>query len=60
MTVLEDKAKTSRTEKLWVENLIIPVMIMMMFVRAESEADWPLHLWDSMFQRCQHASNQIL
>ena len=45
MAVLEDKAKTSRTAKLWVENLIKSVMIMMMFVRAEREADWPLHLW---------------
>ena len=31
--------------KLWVENLIKSVIIMMMFVRAEREADWPLHLW---------------
>ena len=45
MAVLEDKAKTSRTAKLWGENLIKPVMIMMMFARAEREADWPLHLW---------------
>ena len=31
--------------KLWVENLIKSVITMMMFVRAEREADWPLHLW---------------
>ena len=44
MKVLDDKSKKSRTAKLWVENLIKPVMLMMMFVRAEREADWPLHL----------------
>ena len=42
MTILEVKATES---KLWVENLIKPVFIMMLFVRAEREADWILHLW---------------
>ena len=35
----------SQTTKLWVENLIKPVFIMMAFIRAEREGDWPLHLW---------------
>ena len=45
MTILEVKATESKTTKLWVENLIKPVFIMMLFVRAEREADWILHLW---------------
>ncbi|XP_064094761.1 uncharacterized protein LOC135207056 [Macrobrachium nipponense] len=45
MKVLDNKSQESRTTKLWVENLIKPVMLMMMFVRAEREADWPLHLF---------------
>lgn len=45
MKVLDTKSQESRTTKLWVENLIKPVMLMMMFVRAEREADWPLHLF---------------
>ena len=44
MKVLEDLAERSRTAKLWVDVLIKPVFIMMMFVRAEREGDWPLHL----------------
>ena len=39
----QDKDQSHR--KLWVENLIKSVINMMMFVRAEREADWPLHLW---------------
>jgi len=45
MKVLDNKSQESRTTKLWVENLIKPVMLVMMFVRAEREADWPLHLF---------------
>lgn len=41
---LENISKESKTTKLWVENLIKPVQLMMMFVRAEREGDWPLHL----------------
>ena len=41
---LEKVSKESKTAKLWVENLIKPVQLMMMFVRAEREGDWPLHL----------------
>ena len=45
MLLLERKASNSRTSKIWIENVIKPVLIMMLFVRAEREADWPLHLW---------------
>ena len=45
MVFLERKAADSRTTWLWLENLIKPVFIMMLFVRAEREADWLLHLW---------------
>jgi len=38
-------SKRSKTAKLWIECLITPVLIMMVFVRAEREGDWPLHLW---------------
>ena len=43
--VLETNASQSKTTQLWVENLVKPIFIMMLFVRAEREADWPLHLW---------------
>lgn len=42
--VLNDAASHSRTAKLWVNCLIKPVFIIMKYVRAEREADWPLHL----------------
>ena len=45
VAILDDKASQNRTAKLWVDNLINPVLLMMVFVRAEREADWPLHLW---------------
>ena len=45
MSIPNDKANKSRTAKLWTDNLIKPVFLMMIFVRAEGEADWPLHLW---------------
>ena len=35
--------KVSRTQKLWIDNLIKPVFIIMLFIRAE-RGDWPLHL----------------
>jgi hypothetical protein len=44
MTVLEDLANRRRTTKMWVDNWIKPIMIMMLYVRAERESDWPLHL----------------
>jgi len=37
-------ASKSQTTSAWVVNLIKPVLIMMQFVRAEREGDWPLHL----------------
>jgi hypothetical protein len=39
-------AEASRTSKHWVNNLILPVFHIMIFVRAEREGDWPLHLCD--------------
>lgn len=42
--ILEQKAMQSRTTKLWLECLIKPVLIMMLFVRAEREGEWALHL----------------
>ena len=44
MAILEERASLNRTTKLWLENLIKPVFIMMAYVRAEREADWGLHL----------------
>ena len=41
---LNDTASHSRTAKLWVNCLIKPVFTIMKYVRAEREADWPLHL----------------
>ncbi len=35
----------SPTAKLWVDNVIQPVLLMMMFTRAERESDWHLHLY---------------
>ncbi len=45
MEALGDAATQSKTTELWFENLVKPVFIMMLFVRAEREGDWPLHLW---------------
>ena len=45
MDILEQKATKSRTAQVWLDNLIKPVFIMMVFIRAEREADWPLHLY---------------
>lgn len=45
MELLDERASQSRTTKLWLENLVKPTFIMMLFVRAEREADWSLHLW---------------
>ena len=45
MDVLETQASQSRTARIWLDNLIKPVMIMMTFIRAEREGDWPLHLF---------------
>jgi hypothetical protein len=37
-------AEASRTSKHWVNNLILPVFLIMILVQAERESDWPLHL----------------
>jgi hypothetical protein len=42
--ILDDLASQSRTTKLWVECLIKPMFLVLQFIRAEREADWPLHL----------------
>ena len=44
MQILETEASKSQTTKLWVDVLIKPVLLTMMFVRAEREGDWLLHL----------------
>ncbi len=44
MRILEHGSRQSRTTKLWVDNMIKPVMLMLLFIRAEREADWPLHM----------------
>lgn len=44
ITVLEDLAPKSRTAKMWVDVFIKPVLTMMLYVRAEREGDWLLHL----------------
>ena len=44
MSKLEEMSRASRTTKLWVDCLIRPVLIMMLFVRAERESEWPLHM----------------
>ena len=45
ISTLEGKAEESRTAKLWLDNLVKPVLVMMVFIRSEREGDWPLHLW---------------
>ena len=42
---LDGKRQESHTCKLWIDYLIKPVLYMMMFVRAEREGDWLLHLY---------------
>ena len=44
---LQNISETSKTAKLWVDNLVRPVFLMMQFVRAEREGDWALHLFNS-------------
>jgi len=41
---LNNIACKSRTSKLWIDCLIRAVLLMMLYIRAEREADWPLHL----------------
>ena len=44
MKVLEDLAGRCKTTKLWVDMLIKPVFIVVMFIMAEREGDWLRHL----------------
>lgn len=41
---LDNAARKSKTSKLWVDCFIKAVFLMMLYVRAEREGDWPLHL----------------
>ncbi len=41
---LDHAASRSNTSKLWVDCFIKPVFIIILYVRAEREGDWPLHL----------------
>jgi hypothetical protein len=43
--ILIDISNRSETTKLWVDCFVRPTLIMMVFIRAERESDWPLHLW---------------
>ena len=45
MQELKARASKSRTAKHWVENLILAVLLMLIFIRAEREGEWALHLW---------------
>ena len=40
MQELKARASRSKTAKHWVENLILPVFLMLMFIRAEQEGEW--------------------
>ena len=44
LTEIEGFATKSRTAKMWVDAFIKPVMIMMLYVRAERMGDWSIHL----------------
>lgn len=43
-SVLDDLSMKSRTARLWVDCFIKPMLSVLKFVRAEREADWPLHV----------------
>ena len=44
MNKLNSIASKSRTARLWLDALIWPAFLIMRFVRAGREADWPLHI----------------
>ena len=44
-STLNDLARQSKLAKHWIQNLIEPVFLMMMYVRAERESDIGLHLY---------------
>ena len=41
---LEERAKSSNTAKLWVDGFISPMLIILLYIRAEKEGEWVLHL----------------
>ena len=43
--MLKDISNRSDTAKLWVDCFVRPSLVMIVFIRAERESDWPLHLW---------------
>ena len=43
-SILSDISSRSKTSHLWIDCVIKAVFIMMMYIRAEREADWCLHL----------------
>ena len=43
----DDVSGKSKTSKLWIENLIKPVFLMKLYVRAEREVEWALYLYAS-------------
>ena len=45
MQKLEHQSNQNRTAKCWVENLIKPMLLIMLFVRAEKEGNFLLHLY---------------
>ena len=42
MQELKARSSRSKTAKHWVENLILPVFLLFMFIRAEREGEWAL------------------
>lgn len=44
ISILDTLSLKSKTSKLWVDCLIKPVLLMMMYVRAEREGEWALHI----------------
>ena len=44
-TFLLEISKGSKTSKVWVDCLFKPVLLMMLYVRAEREGDWARHLY---------------
>ena len=48
MEVLNDVSARSQPSRLWVNCLIMPVLTIMKFIRAEREADWSLHISTAM------------
>ena len=44
MKELDKRSSKSKTTQLWVDMLIKPTFLMVLYVRAEREADWALHL----------------